>query len=156
MGAAEAPMIQIPGPEEIPVELRPSATTPRPLVKPRLLKIAPGDIPEVLGWRVLVLPVAIPTESEGGIALVADTIRHMNLSKRVGVVLALGPLAYSERRGFPPGEAPIQPGDWVQFHELAGIDCLMNGEEGLVSIKYLEERDVLARIRNPEAHTVMV
>lgn len=152
MGAPEPALIALPRPDEIPADLRPQ----RPRVKPRLLKIKPADIPEVLGWRVLVLPVAIPTQSEGGIALVGDTIRHMNLSKRVGVVLAMGPLAFSKHRGFPPGEPPIQVGDWVQFHESAGVDCLMNGEEGLVSIKYVVEADILARITNPDAHMVMV
>lgn len=149
-----APLIQVPNVEDIPVELRPADS--RPIVKPRLLRVKPEDIPEVLGWRVLVLPVTVPTETESGFALPADTIRHMNLSKRVGVVLAIGPLAFSERRGFPAECEPIAVGDWVQFHENSGVDALMNGPDGLVSIKYVVEADILAKIKNPEAFMVLL
>jgi co-chaperonin GroES (HSP10) len=115
------------------------------------------DIPEPIGWRVIVLPVSIPAETESGFVLAADTIRHMNLSRRVGVVLKIGPLAFSERRGFPPGEVPFAVGDWVNFHENAGVDTLMRGEDGdLVSIKFVNERDLLGRVPNPEAFMVMV
>ena len=148
------PLIVIPTASDVPADMRPRDAR---RIKPRLPKVRAADIPQPLGWRVIVLPVAIPTETEGGIILGADSIRHMNLSRRVGVVLKLGPLAFSEKRGFPPGPPPVQPGDWVQFHEDAGVNALMNGEDGdLVSIKYVNEGDLLAKIDNPEAFMVMI
>lgn len=146
------PLIKMPTLEDLPIDMRPS----KPIVRPRFLKVRAEDIPEVLGWRVLVLPVSIPRETDSGIHLVSDTVRHMNLSKRVGTVLAIGPLAFSERRGFPDGDVPIQVGDYVQFHENSGVDAIMNGENEPVAIKYLTEVDILAKIKNPEAFMVMV
>ena len=149
------PLIQIPTAADLPADLRPKATQTR--LKPRLLKVRAEDIPEVLGWRVLVLPVAAPTATDSGIQLAPDSIRHMNLSRRVGVVLAMGPLAFSEKRGFPPGYEGPNVGDWVQFHENSGVDALIRGEDGdMVSIKYIPDADLLAKITNPDAFMVMV
>lgn len=125
-------------------------------VKPRLLKLDPKNVPEPLNWYILVQPVTIPTETESGLQIVADTVRHMNLSKRIGVVLAMGPLAYSEHRGFPADYKPIEVGDWVNFHENAGVDTTMIGGDGLVMIKYLSEKDILGKPRNIERHMVLV
>jgi len=146
-------VIAIPTTDEIPPEMRES--TPG-IVKPRLPKIDPANVPEPLLWHIIVLPVAIPTETESGLTLAPDTIRHMNLSKRIGVVLGIGPLAYSQHRGFPDGYQPIEVGDWINFHEHAGVDTTMHGDEGLVMIKYLVEKDILGKPRRPELHMVMI
>jgi co-chaperonin GroES (HSP10) len=149
--------ILIPTADEMPADMRPAAAR-RLMVKPKLPEIRSEDIPEPLGWRVIVLPVAIPNETESGFVLAADTVRHMNLSRRVGVVLKIGALAFSERRGFPPGYVlPINVGDWVNFHESAGVDALMRGRDGdMVSIKFLVEGDLLGKVPNPEAFMVMI
>jgi co-chaperonin GroES (HSP10) len=148
--------IVIPTADDLPADMRP-APARRFLVKPKLPEIRAEDIPEPMGWRVIVLPVAIPDETESGFKLASDTIRHMNLSRRVGVVLKIGPLAFSERRGFPPGYAPIAVGDWVNFHESSGVEAMMRGRDGdLVSIKFVVEGDLLGKVPNPEAFMVMI
>ena len=139
--------------DDLPQELRQQQSG---VVKPRLLKLDPKNVPEVLNWNIIVQPVTVPTETEAGLQIVADTVRHMNLSRRIGVVLAIGPLAYSELRGFPPGYKPIDVGDWVNFHENAGVDTTMIGEDGLVMIKYLVEKDILGKPRNIERHMVLI
>lgn len=148
-------MIQIPSADEIPSELKQAGA--RVTVKPKLPEVNPADLPEPIGWRVLVLPVSIPTETESGFQLAADTVRHLHLQRRIGVVLGIGPLAFSELRGFPPGFQPFEVGDWVGFHEMAGTDQLITGKDGgLVSIKFLSEADILCRIKRPDAHMTMV
>jgi co-chaperonin GroES (HSP10) len=150
MVMGEPSMIQIPTAADLPTDMRPR-------LKPRLLKVKAEDIPRVLGWSVLVLPVAAPTETEGGIALAPDSIRHMGLGRQTGVVLAMGKMAFSERRGYQPGDDRVEVGDWVHFHENAGMDTLMKGADGqMVKIKYIPDRDLMAVLPNPEAFMVMV
>lgn len=81
----------------------------------------------------------------------------MNLSRRIGVVLSMGPLAFSEKRGYPPGYEGVNVGDWVQFHENSGVDTLIRGEDDdMVSIKYIADAEILSVVTQPEAFMVMV
>lgn len=145
-------LIAIPKTEEMPAELRPAS-----VVKPRLPEINPDDVPRPLGWSVLVLPVMPPDTTESGIALASDTVRHLELSRSIGVVLEIGDLAYSTARGYPEGYMPIKVGDWVNFHSIAGQDTLIRDKSGLmVKIKYLNDNDIKGIPRNPDALMVMV
>lgn len=145
-------LIAIPKPEDMPAELRPAS-----VVKPRLPDVNPDDVPRPLDWKILVLPVMAPDTTESGIALATDTVRHMDLMRSVGVVLAIGPLAYSSVRGYPDDYMPIKVGDWVNFHAISGQDTLMRDKAGMmVKIKYLNENDLLAIPPNPDALMVMV
>ena len=149
------PLIQIPTAADLPADMR-EYTGPR--LKPVLPKVRAEDIPDVLGWGVLVLPVAIPRKLEGSkIELVADTIRHMGISRRVGMILAMGDIAFSERRGYLPGDRKPSVGDWVIFHEDSGFGTTMNGADGdLVYIKIIPDRDLAGIPKNPDAFMVMV
>lgn len=145
-------LIAIPKSEDIPSELRPSM-----VVKPKLPEINSDDIPKPLGWRILVLPVMPPDETESGIALATDTVRHLELTRSVGVVLGIGDLAYSTARGYPEGYSPVKVGDWINFHSIAGQDTLIRDQRGaMVKIKYLNDNDILGIPPNPDALMVMV
>lgn len=151
----EALSIVIPTEADLPPDMRQAA---RPVqLKPRVMEVDSKDLPRVLGWNVLVLPVAVPKETEGGIQLAPDSIRHMNLSRRVGVVMAKGPLAYSAKRGFPEDYDAPQVGDWVHIHENSGVDTLMRGKDGeMVQIKYIPDAEIMGVLENPDAFMVMV
>lgn len=145
-------LIAVPQPHEIPSELRPAG-----VVKPKLPDLDPADIPLPLGWRVLVLPVVPPDETESGIALATDTVRHLELTRSVGVVLGVGDLAFSTTRGYPEGYAPVKAGDWVNFHAISGQDTLIRDRKGqMVRIKYLNDNDLMGLPPRPEALMVMV
>ena len=145
-------IIEIPQPQDIPTELRPAGR-----VKPRLPDVDPTDVPHPIGWRILVLPVIIPEETEGGIVLSADPVRHMELTRSVGVVLGVGDLAFSEVRGYPAGYAPVKGGDWVNFHSLSGQDMLIRDRSGaMVKMKYLNDNDIMGLPPKPEAMVVLV
>lgn len=150
------PLIQIPTTADLPSDMRPQ-TNRQPALKPRLLKVRAEDIPRLLLWKALVLPVTVPRETDSGLQLAPDAIRHMNAYKGMGVVLALGPLAYSQQRGFPEGHEGAKVGDWVTFHPDAGIPSLMRGEDGdMVSVKYIADSELEAVPRTPEAHMVLL
>lgn len=122
-----------------------------------LPKVSQDSIPEALTWRILVLPPAVPEKTESGIHLVTNTVSGMKAMRRVGCVVAKGPLAFSQARGFPDGYDPVEVGDWVGFHENAGIDLWVNGEDGnLVLIKALSEGDLVTKLKNPENFMVVL
>lgn len=150
------PLLHIPTADEVPSDLRPQ-TNRQPSLKPRLLKVRAEDIPRLLLWEVLVLPVTIPRETDSGIQLAPDSIRHLNSYRGMGVVLALGPLAYSQKRGFPEGYEGAKVGDWVVFNPDSGTSSLMRGEtEGMVSVKYISDAEIKSVSKTPEAHMVLL
>jgi co-chaperonin GroES (HSP10) len=159
MGAADgASLIKIPDAAEIPAELRPSP--PSGMIRPKLPEVNARHIPRVCGFRVLVLPVVPPQETESGIALASDTVRHLELTRSVGVVMGIGDLAWSEKRGYPSGYRPCEVGDWVVFHANSGQDTLIRAKSGeMARMKYLNDTDILAVPGDQEcvsAHMVMV
>lgn len=135
-------VIAIPTADEIPSELREQAEIGA--IRPCLPDIDVRLVPTVIGFRVLVLPVVPPTQTESGIALAADTVRHLEITRSVGVVLGIGDLAFSQSRGFPADYRPIEVGDWVNFHGVAGQDTLIRDRSGnMVKLKYLNDADIL-------------
>jgi co-chaperonin GroES (HSP10) len=149
-------MIEIPDVADYPPEMRPTDAWQVTAVFP---EIAEQDIPEVALWRVLVVPSVVP-DKFGEIALVADTVRHMEVTRTIGKVLAVGPMAYAESRGFRDGVpegARVKPGDIVIFHANAGQDVPANASSGgMVTLKFINESDVLARLTPEQAQTYMV
>lgn len=150
-------MIEIPDVGDIPPELRAGKSWEVRAVFP---EIAEEDVPEVALWRILVVPSVVP-DKYGEIALVADTVRHMEVTRTIGKVLAVGPMAYAESRGFRdgvPDEARAKPGDIVIFHANAGQEVPANAanDGGMVTLKFINESDVLARLTAEQAKTYMV
>lgn len=142
------PLIAIPSAHEVPPELRPQPS----LLKPKLPVVDMEDVPDPIGWKVVVLPVAIPDQTEGGIALAADTVKNAEITRTIGMVLKIGDLAFSAARGYPPGYSPVKSGDWVNFHSIAGQDTLIRDTSGArVKIKYLNDNDIMGIPPKPEA-----
>lgn len=151
----ELEKIIIPTMADVPPELRPPEPARRPRVVPKLPRIDPADVPEPINYQVLVLPATIPEMSAGGIALTPDSVRHGNLFRTIGVVLKIGPLAYSQARGYPADYAPIAVGDWVAIHEDDGVTSVMHGPDGLVAIKYVADNEIRGKVTNPTAMMVL-
>lgn len=148
--------IVIPQSQDIPAELRPAQAVRAPQLKPKLKEIAPEDIPTPLNFQVLVLPVTVEAETEGGIVLSAGTVKQQNHFRSIGVVLAMGPLAYSTHRNYPQDYRPIQVGDWVHVDPDEGITSYMAGKvDPLVAVKFVPDHLILGKVNNPHAFTVL-
>lgn len=150
MGAAT--LIQLPTQAEIPAELRPACA-----MRFELPDIDRERLPEVVGFRLMVLPVRPPKATEGGIALVQESVQNMQVMRTTGVVVKVGPLAFSEKRGWPAGyldSLGIADGRdvWVQFQAHAGQDVPVATRDGTdqVSLKYLNDADILAVFASSE------
>jgi co-chaperonin GroES (HSP10) len=154
MTASQAGLIAIPRPDEMPSELRPKAAG---VIRPHLPDVDLSLVPQVIGFRVLVLPVMPPKQTESGIELAADTVRHLEITRSVGVVLGIGDLAFSPARGYPAGYMPIKVGDWVNFHGISGQDTLIRDRRGaMVKIKYLNDADILGVPRDQDGVSALM
>ncbi len=117
--------------------------------------IRPEDLPQVKGWKLLVLPVEIEEISEGGIVLpggVQNANKHLG---QVGQVLDMGSLCYEHER-FGHENMPAREkrwcscGDWILFGQYKGHRIVVKGEDGPVELVFLNDDEVLAVVPSPE------
>jgi hypothetical protein len=162
-----SPLIQIPTLDELPIDLRP--TGPAGAMRFELPDIDRSTLPRVVGFKLAVLPVCPPKETEGGIALPLESVRNMQIMRTTGVVVRVGPLAFGQQRGWPDGYRSLLGLDtatpdrdiWVQFQAHAGQDVPLATRDGTeqVSLKYLNDADILAVFdcaADAQAFTVLI
>lgn len=77
--------------------------------------LADFDLPKVAGWNLLVLQWRMPKRTSGGI-IVAEQARLNDMFQgRIGLVLEVGPLAYSDPEKYPTGPWAVV-GDSVMWN----------------------------------------
>jgi co-chaperonin GroES (HSP10) len=116
------------------------------------------------GWRILVEPVAVPQESDGGILYSETTQELAKHLRHFGQVLAVGQGAYQDKRFEVSGTITpwCKVGDWVTYGRNAGQDIavnvpgklLQNGlkePDAVLPLKILNDDDILAVITDPKA-----
>lgn len=97
------------------------------------------SLPRPSGWKILVLALTIPSETEHGLILDSSTVDTEALKTQQGVVLSMGPGAYKVRpeRFSVDGEVTPwhTPGDRIAFVRYgAQFFKLMNGQRlGLIT-----------------------
>tara|TARA_R110000803_G_scaffold79057_1_gene144441 strand:+ start:8086 stop:8613 length:528 start_codon:yes stop_codon:yes gene_type:complete len=109
-----------------------------------------NKLPQPTGYRILIIPEAVPTKSKGGIEYAAQTMQVEQLASVVGYVLALGPDAYKDPLKYPEG-AWCKPGDYIIFGRYAGAKITMHGEkqEEDLHLRLLNDDEILAVVSNP-------
>ncbi len=75
------------------------------------------EIPDVTGWRILVIPLEVISKTAGGIVISEETQQKEQLIVTVGRVLQLGPKAYSRP---DMGDPWCAEGDLVGYGKYAG------------------------------------
>jgi len=121
----------------------------RTRIRPELPDIDMASVPEAFGWRIFVMPPKPPEATEGGIILADKSQEALSAMRSIGVVVAIGPLAFSEQRGYKDYK-PVEVGDWVHFNENAGASSYMADKEGrMVMLKILNEVDLNGKPKNP-------
>ena len=58
------------------------------------------ELPQAVGWRILVLILTSPKETSGGLHITGDSIESKAVTSPQGVVLDVGPAAYQDRGRF--------------------------------------------------------
>ena len=60
-------------------------------------------VPKAVGWRITVLPHKGIDKTKGGLLLTDKAIEEQQLTTNVGLILNMGPDAYSDKTKFPNG-----------------------------------------------------
>ena len=103
------------------------------------------SLPQPTGWRIVVLPFQPKRTTKGGIHIGETAAERQHLATVCGLVLAMGPDCYADRKKYPRGPW-CKKGDWVMFARYAGSRFKIEGGE----IRILNEDEVLATIQDPE------
>ena len=92
------------------------------------IKVDLNSLPNLPGYHLLVLPVAVKQKTKGGIILpdkVKDDVAYLTT---VAKVLKKGDLAYKDEDKFPNG-AWCKEGDFVVMRSYSGTRMYIDGEE---------------------------
>jgi len=110
------------------------------------IKDVADQLPEPVGYRLLVLPFTPKEKTKGGILIAQETLDKYRIAVNCGYVIKMGPLAYKDTEKFPTGPW-CKEKDWVIFARYAGSRLPIEGGE----VRILNDDEVLGTIKNPEA-----
>ena len=105
-----------------------------------------SQLPEPVGYRLLVLPFTPKEKTKGGIIIAQESLEKLRIATNCGYVIKLGPLAYHDKEKFPTGPW-CKKGQWVIFARYAGSRLPIEGGE----VRLLNDDEVLGTIDNPES-----
>jgi co-chaperonin GroES (HSP10) len=105
-----------------------------------------SKLPKPTGWRILVLPHRGQGKTKGGVLLSDKTVEEAQITTNVGLVLAVGPDAYSDIERFPNGPW-CKEKDWVIFARYAGSRLNIEGGEPRI----LNDDEILGTTDDPES-----
>ena len=105
-----------------------------------------SKLPKPTGWRILVLPHRGQGKTKGGVLLSDQTVEETQVATNVGLVLAIGPDAYSDKERFPNGPW-CKKNDWVIFARYAGSRLNIEGGE----LRILNDDEILGTTDDPES-----
>ena len=110
------------------------------------IKDVADQLPEPVGYRLLVLPFTPKEKTKGGIFYSQESLEKVRIAVNCGYVLKMGPLAYYDKDKFPTGPW-CKKGQWVVFARYAGSRLPIEGGE----VRILNDDEVLGTIENPES-----
>jgi co-chaperonin GroES (HSP10) len=109
-------------------------------------------LPQINGWKVLIVPYSQPRVTRGGIHVPDSVVKQEQLGTVIGYVVSVGPLAYLDERKFGADATPwCKPGDYVVFGRYSGARVTMRGEnEGEeLACRILNDDEILATVSEP-------
>ena len=110
------------------------------------IKDVEDQLPEPVGYRILVLPFTPKEKTKGGIIIAQESLDKARIATNCGYVVKMGPMAYGDKEKFPTGPWCKQ-GDWVIFARYAGSRLPIEGGE----VRLLNDDEVLGTIKDPES-----
>lgn len=108
------------------------------------------DIPDPVGWRILIEPLRVKEQTAGGIVLPEQVKKNEAYLRYIGRVVKMGPLCYKHAK-FEGAEPWCKPGDWVVFAYHSGQPVMVKTEKAEVELKLVNDDEIRAVIKNPKA-----
>ena len=65
------------------------------------IKEVVDQLPEAVGYRILVLPFTPKEKTKGGIIIAQESLEKLRIATNCGYVIKMGPLAYHDKEKFP-------------------------------------------------------
>ena len=112
---------------------------------PDNIKEMVSQLPEPVGYRILVLPFTPKEKTKGGILFSQEQLDKARIATTCGYVLKMGPLCYQDKYKFQ--DPWCKKGDWVIFARYAGSRLPIQGGE----VRILNDDEVLGTIEDPES-----
>ena len=112
---------------------------------PESIKEMVDQLPEPVGYRLLVLPFTPKEKTKGGIIIAPEALDKFRIATTCGYVLKMGSLCYKDKDKFQ--DPWCKKGDWVIFARYAGSRLPIEGGE----VRILNDDEVLGTIADPES-----
>ncbi len=87
-----------------------------------------SQLPDPMGWRILVAMPESDEKTDGGIIKAQQTRDQEEVSNICGYVLKMGNDCYQDKKRFPSGPWCKQ-GDWIVFRGYSGTRLKLYGKE---------------------------
>tara|TARA_R100000544_G_C2215635_1_gene54418 strand:- start:294 stop:677 length:384 start_codon:yes stop_codon:yes gene_type:complete len=103
-----------------------------------------NQLPDPRGYKILIALPEPDEKTEGGIIKSARSLQDEEVGSIVGMVLKIGPDAYSDPQRFPSG-AFCQEGDWILMRSYSGTRFKVHGKE----FRLINDDSVEAVVEDP-------
>ena len=124
----------------------PKEFTPRPLQEKLIEEIQEkSQLPDPIGWRILVAMPEPDEKTDGGILKARETLDNEEVGNICGYVLKMGDDCYRDEKRFPSGPW-CKTGDWVVFRAYSGTRLKLYGKE----FRIINDDTVEAVVQDPK------
>lgn len=100
---------------------------------------------------ILVATYVAPEKTKGGIIRVDRTLAEDRFQGKVGLVLKVGPIAFTDDNSTKFGGVKVKPGEWVTYRASDGMEMFFvdpNGRDG-TPCRVLEDVHIKGRLDDP-------
>ena len=104
-----------------------------------------SQLPEPMGWRILVAMPEADKKTDGGIIKAQQTLDQEEVANICGYVLKMGDDCYQDKKRFPSGPW-CKKGDWIVFRAYSGTRLKLYGNE----FRIINEDTVEAVVEDPK------
>jgi co-chaperonin GroES (HSP10) len=108
----------------------------------------PENLPEPLGWLILVRPYPLEPATQSGVVIADESINYMNYVTNIGRVVAMGPCAYNRHQHLDKEGNQfdwVKVGDFITYPRNVGSRRKFKG----VSFALLNDDEVSERLPDP-------
>ena len=104
-----------------------------------------SQLPDPIGWRILVGMPEPDEKTDGGILKAKETLDNEEVGNICGYVLKMGADCYKDEKRFPSGPW-CKKGDWVVFRAYSGTRLKIYGKE----FRIINDDTVEAVVEDPK------
>ena len=104
-----------------------------------------SQLPEPMGWRILVAMPEADKKTDGGIIKAQQTLDQEEVANICGYVLKMGDDCYQDKKRFTNGPW-CKKGDWIVFRAYSGTRLRLYGKE----FRIINDDTVEAVVEDPK------